>query len=689
MVMDAQTGAAPITTSASAIMPVTVGRRLDVQGLRAVAVLLVVAYHAGLPLPGGFVGVDVFFVISGFVITAMLQREWTSHGRIRFGHFYLRRFKRLIPALALMVAVTVLLSTLFLSPLGAQQSTAQTAVGAMFLLANAVIARTTGDYFDAPAETNALLHTWSLSVEEQFYLGFPLLLAACWWLARRRGWERSRVTAVVVGASVVVSLGIAVAVSRGLELQAGEMLVGFYGPLTRVWEFGVGALLVLRPGWTGARTRVSGVGHGALGVVLLVASLVLISGTTPFPGVSTILPVVATALLIRSGGRDDNVVARLLQRRSMVRLGDWSYSIYLWHWPFIVFAGALWPNRAIALVVAAVVSVVPAIASYTWVEEPLRSLELKGGGGIARLVVPVLAPPVVLALFLGFAVDRGFWSPPIKAHQDEVLAAHSGCYGFMPLTSQTSHRCTLNPESPGPPIYLVGDSHAQHFSEAVQGAGAQLGRPVVVSTATNCPVLDIELTFALGPPGHDADCRGFARGTMAFLSQATPGVVVLASSDRYWSDDDFAVGTSADAMTRLTEPKLEMAGEAIATTVVELQAAGHEVLLVEDVPRWDGVDKWTPTDCTVVSLLSGVGRCERQMPTGRAEERQGAARAVLREVASSTGAQVLDPWTALCPRGWCATHAANRTNYRDTNHITVSQSKALAPNFVAALDGME
>jgi peptidoglycan/LPS O-acetylase OafA/YrhL len=148
--------------------------RLDVQGLRAVAVLLVVAFHSGLPAPGGFIGVDVFFVISGFVIAAMLQREWAITGRLDFARFYMRRFKRLTPALAVIVTVTAAVSAFVLSPFGDQQTTAKTAIGGIFLVANAVIARTTGGYFDAPAETNPLLNIWSLSVEEQFYLVFPI-----------------------------------------------------------------------------------------------------------------------------------------------------------------------------------------------------------------------------------------------------------------------------------------------------------------------------------------------------------------------------------------------------------------------------------------------------------------------------------------------------------------------------------
>ena len=166
---------------------VDTGVRLDIQGMRAVALLMILAFHARLPVPGGFAGVDVFFVISGFVITAMLMREHGRSGRIDLRRFYLRRFRRLTPALALTVSVVLVLAVLLESPFGAQQITAATAVGAMLLVANVVIAGTTGDYFSPAAESNPLLNVWSLSVEEQFYLVFPAVLILGWLLARRRG----------------------------------------------------------------------------------------------------------------------------------------------------------------------------------------------------------------------------------------------------------------------------------------------------------------------------------------------------------------------------------------------------------------------------------------------------------------------------------------------------------------------
>lgn len=205
--------ALPVSSSSS--------RRLDVQGLRAIAVLMVIAFHAKLPLPGGFVGVDVFFVISGFVITSMLLREHARSGRIDLKRFYIRRFKRLTPALAVMVVITLVASTLLSSPLGPQQNTALTGLGAIALIANLVIAQTSGGYFDAPAATNALLHTWSLSVEEQFYLVFPVLLIVSLRFARRRPWAPAGVVAVVG----LVSFVAAVAGSRGVSVSNSMLLV--------------------------------------------------------------------------------------------------------------------------------------------------------------------------------------------------------------------------------------------------------------------------------------------------------------------------------------------------------------------------------------------------------------------------------------------------------------------------------
>ena len=258
-------------------------RRPDIQGLRAIAVLMVVAFHAGLPVPGGFVGVDVFFVISGFVIAATLQREWDQSHGIRFARFYMRRLKRLTPALALMVTVTMLLTAVVISPLGAQQNAAKTAIGAMFIASNIVIANTTGGYFSLAAETNPLLNVWSLSVEEQFYLGFPFLLALGWAIVRRRR-GLSAVPLILVGSIVLVSFLLALVDEGGLAFPGSKDALGFYSPLPRAWEFAAGAFIALAiSGRRGLGPRTAAV-SGTLGLAGLSASVLLISESDAVPG---------------------------------------------------------------------------------------------------------------------------------------------------------------------------------------------------------------------------------------------------------------------------------------------------------------------------------------------------------------------------------------------------------------------
>ncbi len=451
------------------------GRRPDIQGLRAVAVLLVVAFHSGLPVPGGFVGVDVFFVISGFVITGMIHREHSSTGRFSFGRFYLRRFKRLTPALALMVGVTMALSFCLLSPFGAQQKAASTGIGAMLLQANFVIAQTTGGYFDAPAESNPLLHTWSLSVEEQFYLIFPAILVLGWALSRR-GRRRIPGVTALVSAVALLSFGLAVIGPGG---PASSRFLGFYSPFTRAWEFAAGAILALaatsRPLRSGRHAQV----FAWLGAALIAASALMINYATPFPGPWTLLPVTGTLLVIAAGTHHTTGVSRALALPAVVKVGDWSYSIYLWHWPLIVFAVYLWPQVPLAATLAVCISILPAVASYRWVEQPLRRLPPLTRPRTLALVAAVVCPALILAATLGIAANA-YWLPRYKSGAAAAQGDTEWADFFRPLRNtyylctdrairenalkwEDVTRCWQSKASSHIDVALVGDSHAEHL----------------------------------------------------------------------------------------------------------------------------------------------------------------------------------------------------------------------------------
>jgi peptidoglycan/LPS O-acetylase OafA/YrhL len=660
------------------------GRRFDIQGLRAVAVLLVVAFHAGLPVPGGFVGVDVFFVISGFVITGMIHRERSSTGRFRFGRFYLRRFKRLTPALALMVGVTMVLSFCLLSPLGtplgAQQLAAETGAGAMLLVANFVIAQKPGDYFDLPAESNPLLHTWSLSVEEQFYLMFPAVLLLGWVLCQRG--RRIPWVMVLVGTAALISFWLAMVgpwalgplapgAFHGLFGRSWDYAVitglGFYGPFARSWEFAVGALLALA---TASRSLGSDK-HARLlawvGVALLAGSAWLINNNTPFPGPWTLLPVGGTLLLIAAGTHHTTWVSRALARPAMVKIGDWSYSIYLWHWPLKVFAVCLWPQVPFAAVLAATLSILPAVASYRWVEQPLRRLPPLTRPRTLALVGAVVCPAILLAETLGFAAND-YWLPRYKSgtlaihHQGDTDWADFFLHlrgTYYPCTDQAIRdsagkwesitRCWQSKPGSRIDVALVGDSHAEHLFLGL--AEALPNKNIVYYIQNNLPVRSV---------------TGMDRIIDHVASDPAIETVII---NAQWAQR----GVPTDEFV---------------TTLDALRSGGKAVFVTDDVPRF-GFD-----------AVACKYRMAPILPFPQCSENRGLfeteytryypeLRAAVDKV---PGVQLLKTAEYFCGNYVCSMNKGAALLYRDSNHLNNVGSRFLAnrmltdfPQFRAAL----
>jgi len=651
-----------------------------VQGLRAIAVLAVVTYHAGLPVGGGFVGVDMFFVISGFVITAMLEREWSKHGRIRFGNFYLRRFRRLTPALAVVVCVTLVGALLFLSPLGPQQNVAYTALGAMFISANAVIAGTTGGYFDAPAESNPLLHTWSLSVEEQFYLLFPALLAIAWLLSRRRArhfWAFVFIT-VILGLSFAVAyLG-----SDGTEHSPLiSSILGFYSPFSRAWEFAVGALIALIGANWKRLGRAGGTIATVLGTIAVFASFWLISSATPFPGPWTLLPVLGTGLLIIGGLASNTLISRVLASRPLLWVGDRSYSIYLWHWPFIVFAATLWPGNFTAVLIAGAVSVIPAWASYRWIEQPIRNRTFTRPRLTATILATMLVP-VICAVTLVWAAPSlasTSRSQQLTAAAEFHIDHQVGCDARKPMGSYEGGACIWNAEATGEPIYLFGDSHAGAVSEGLIAAGKELNRPVWIAVNSGCPFVDL---VSRVEGRLFTECGDYVRGSMDFFTNAPPGTVVIANNASWWQDPKIATGTSQDNLSNDTMKKYALVESAFEGMIRTLDSYGNDVVIVQTVPRYLKF-RFAANQC--VALVSPSANCEQTQTVVDLMKSQGTNREMLSRLGNQPGAKYFDTWKHMCSDGVCATNGPDFFRYRDSGHISVGQSEAFAPMWVSLL----
>jgi peptidoglycan/LPS O-acetylase OafA/YrhL len=664
----------------------TVHRRPDIQGLRALAVLLVVAFHAGLRVPGGYLGVDIFFVISGFVITAMLHREYVAQGRIKIGTFYARRFKRLVPALSVMVTATLVISVFVLSPFGAQQETAKTAIGSMLLSANYWIAETSSDYFGMAASRNALLNTWSLSVEEQFYLVFPFVLALGWYLNRRFK-IMSTAPFVLVALIGILSLALAWRGTGASQFQNfATFLEGFYSPLTRAWEFAAGALLALLTIKFKVQGKQLGATLGVLGLVGIAASAFLIN-RLELPAIMwTLIAVMGTALLILAGTKPDNFISRGLGVRPLTHVGDWSYSIYLWHWPFIVFAAALWPATTTILVLAAVLSFIPALASYYWIEQPCRQISFTSRRKATAWVAALVLIPIGLGGAVGFAATKGYWVDGLKTMAEErggIYPNDARNCGRIPLTERATEVCTWNGEAAGEPIYLFGDSNAAHFSDAVIGAGEILGRPITISAPPGCLMLD----FTLRQPSDQStdrqlpseDCLERGSQAFAWVKGQKPGVVILSHTQIAWDNSPNSI------------PLPPSFNPDFVATIESLQQAGHTVMLMQPMPRFDatiGVEGseryvWDQNRCQLFQAIAGD--CMKSMPLEYVDAAQEYSRQSIQAVADQTGAIYTDLSRALCDESQCSTFAGGHQLYRDSGHISVYASKSLAPDFADAI----
>ncbi len=646
-------------------------RRADIQGLRALAVLLVVAYHAGLPLHGGFAGVDVFFVISGFVITATLVRELSETGRIRLGHFYARRVRRLFPALTVMLVFVALVGTLG-SPIAAQETAGMTGIAATLFSANYYLYHLGSGYFDVAAGLNPLLHTWTLAVEEQFYLVFPVLLLVSWRLGRR--W----LAVGVIGAASVASFYLAYKYSLAFRIGGVQnpARFGFYASPSRAWEFGGGSLVALgvpvfRRLFFPAADVVA-----AVGLAWLAAGLLLLDGPGVLSASETVLPVAGVCLLLVAGSGQRSLVAGLLGVRPATWIGDLSYSFYLWHWPLIVFARALWPATPHIAVAAAAFSLLPAWLSYRYVESPIRrSPRVRG-----RLVVALAAACVGLAgtasaglaltpHVLSASPEVRSWQRMERLHADET----TGCSDDTPLGGRSDGRCSWPVAGSRGTVVLIGDSNAGQFTEPFVRAANALRLTGSVATYSSCPFVDLHV---LGTNSGDASCWTFDHASLRELLRRRPGLVVIAArTDHYLDDPQIGLQPAGGPAVYSAATKARLWRGGLERFLRRVGAAGIPTLVVHPVPAL-AID---PGTCAVLRVLTAscTATAERRSVDDllRVSDRIESA-----AVAAAPKARAISFESLLCS-SVCASARDGRMLYRDSTHLSVDGALTLTPAF--------
>ena len=536
--------------------------RPDVEGLRAVAVVLVVLFHAGVPgVSGGFVGVDVFFVISGFVITGLLLRERRASGRTSILNFYARRFRRILPAATLVIVATVIASYVALGYV-AGNSVADDGRWAAAFLANFHFEAVGTDYFTSKLPPSPLQNFWSLSVEEQFYFVYPTLFFL---VAKAKG--RLSLQAKMVIALVVVILA---SFWFSLAQTASQPTAAYFSPLTRAWELALGALIAVGTPWLKRLPSRVAAGTTWAGLGTIVVASFAFDSQTPYPGSAVALPVLGAAFVIAGGVVAPRAGAeRLLGLGVFQWFGQRSYSLYLWHWPILIIAAEQAGKSALPLsdnLWLVLLALVVSMASYKLIENPIRHVKVPARATVAAGVATVLATVLVLTLAISFESTHGptgavraapdeaavlkevaaatsitkvptMIVPPLaEASSDWGGHANDGC---TPTAAQSSEPiCILGDPTGSREMVVLGDSHALMWLEALNAIAKQAHWKLVDLGKPGCPA---ELVTPKNPPGIGPAggpytiCDTWHSWAIGWINQAKPNLVVVTQeSDQFY-----------------------------------------------------------------------------------------------------------------------------------------------------------
>lgn len=662
--------------------------RPDIEGLRAIAVLVVMAYHAGwTALGGGFAGVDVFFVVSGFVITSQLLRELDSDGTIRLGRFYARRAKRLLPAAAVVLAVTAVAAWVW-APVTQVRAIATDLAASGIYLVNWQFAARSVDYLAEDLDPSPVQHFWSLAVEEQFYLLWPVLLLSLAWLARRAGGRITR-RGLAVGLSAVVVLP---SLGWALHLTSADPSRAFFVTTTRLWELGVGALVAIGAALWSRVPPALGAALAAAGLGTVLAGVLLQDSATPWPGPGALVPVLGTAAVIIGGfSAGGSGLSRALGSAPMIKIGALSYSLYLWHWT--VLRIATWRFGELSLVestfwVAA--SAVPAVLCYRWVEQPVRNSTLLNTSSSAALSVGLNA--TLVSVLAGVILLVSVGSPPgAAASGGDQVGNGSGAAGapvrpgadagdsplyprITPdpllatddLPATDSQGCQVDVKDPEPfecvsgdpdgevVVAMVGDSKIAQWHSAVDLIAAEHGWRLIRHTKSGCSPTDA-LVYDDG--AEDADCRLWGAQVKELIATDPPDVV-LVSGRRYLA------GPEVDQ----TSP--ELLAQGYIDYWDDLAAGGTQIIFVSDSPH--------PGEAAPV--YECVARHSEDPDQCTWAYQPSASNAVMQQaVAGLPGATFvdMDPW--VCPDGTCPAVHRNILTYRQGSHITDTYAHYLLP----------
>jgi peptidoglycan/LPS O-acetylase OafA/YrhL len=676
------------------------GFRGDIEGLRALSIIGILLFHAGVPfIPGGFVGVDVFFVLSGYLITGLILREVRATGGLHLAAFWGRRARRLLPAAGVVLLATGLASIVLLPSVGSG-TVAVDIVAAAVYSANLVYAHSSADYFTDSGYPSPVLHFWSLGVEEQFYLVWPVLLLACVALV---GVRRSRhplpsasatastpraVQRVIPVTAVVLTVVLAGSFWASLRLTETNQPWAFFLMPTRAWEFAVGGLACLAIPFLRRVPMPVRALLGWAGLGTVVVAMVRFDGQTPYPGTAALLPVLGTLAVVVAGmgpiGWGPGVLFSL---RPMRATGRVSYSWYLWHWPVLILLsvglGLEGLGWSVALVAA---SWIPAYLAYRYVEDPVRrapwavrsvrrSLQvgliaslLGIAGGVALAVAPTSTQINAAAVGSGELGSRlaprpgpaGVVTPTLEDAPTDLPPRYEKCH--LRWLDTQPRNCVFGRPDGRPVIALWGDSHAGQWIPALTRAAKARGWRLETYTKIGCPVPDVrDWIHAYSRPY--VECDEFRQAVLARLGgpNAPDAVVAISLQPDSLVDStgELVDGPVVDTMWR----------DGWMATAEAVRATGAHMIVLRDTPALAD----NPLVCLGLHLES-PGECDQPRQTVVPPASQD-----MDVVDGIPGVVGVDLTDGICFVDRCPAVRSNLVVFRDDDHLTATYAKALGP----------
>ncbi len=647
--------------------------RPDIEGLRGVAILLVVLFHAGVSrLSGGFVGVDVFFVLSGFFITGLLVRE-LEQGGVNLPEFYARRALRLMPALLVVLMTTLALVMWLYAPID-RAPIADTARSVALYSGNIDFARGAVDYFSAGE--NPLLHTWSLAVEQQFYIVWPLLVLLIVYFIKRQSGDSFTSGGEVAKSRLLLLIAFAGVLSLAASLWLTETSQpwAFFGMPTRIWEFALGGALAV---WMKDRPeKADGIATVLqfFGLLAIAFAVVTYDRATPYPGVAALVPALGAAALIVGGGRaPGSAIIWNLGWPPLRFLGKLSYAWYLWHWPLVVLGGVLdrdidvwgklaWSAGALVL----------AWLTYHAVEQPARS------GRLSRIPTHWLAPATfVVSLLAAFVAHSAMLSAQRRAAMPDQRAFaaarddHMSHDCWATTVEEQKGPCAFGDTNSSTTVVLLGDSHAEHWLGGLDQVARERGWRIVAMVKGGCPVADMPDLMHARLKRYYHECTRYREAMLQRIIAMRPAAVILSSWDHYIPPD----GTSADWQVSPAQWR-----DGLRRTYARLATAGITTVAIRGTPRtWFNVPSCLSRQAAALPLVQS---CEYD----QARSLSKSAIAAQTDAARGLPIGFVDMNDQICPTKRCGVVKNGVIVFTDDNHLTASFTRSVAPVLDARLD---